>query len=239
MIDPEPLLALQARDLALDRLRHRRVTLPERDLVATGEARAVELSAEIERIGRQRDEIAQEEQRLGDEASTLSDQAGGAEAKLYSGEISSPRELQALQADVEQLRRHQRGVEDRELAAMERREPLDARLAEIEAAWVVVDGELSDARGSLAATEAAVDDEARIELDARNAIATDLAPELLTAYERCREKANGVGAARLVAGTCQGCHLSIPATEVDRIRRRAGDEIAHCDNCGCILVLSA
>ena len=238
MIDPEPLLALQARDLALDRLRHRRATLPERDLVATGEARAVELRAEIERVGRQRDEIAHEEQRLGDEASTLSDQAGGAEAKLYSGEISSPRELQALQADVEQLRRHQRGVEDRELAAMERREPLDARLAEIEAAWVVVDGELTDARGSLAAVEAEVVAEAQIELDARNAIATDLAPELLAAYERCRETANGVGAARLVAGTCQGCHLSIPATEVDRIRRRAGDEIAHCDNCGCILVLS-
>ena len=27
---------------------------------------------------------------------------------MYSGEISSPKELQAMQADVEQLRRHQR-----------------------------------------------------------------------------------------------------------------------------------
>jgi predicted nucleic acid-binding Zn-ribbon protein len=42
--------------------------------------------------------------------------------------------------------------------------------------------------------------------------------------------------------TCQGCHLTIPATEVDRMRRHAAasdgvGELSFCDNCGCILVL--
>ena len=52
----------------------------------------------------------------------------------------------------------------------------------------------------------------------------------------CRAKANGVGAARLVGNTCQGCHLTIPATEVDRIRKAADGPIVFCDNCGTILV---
>jgi predicted nucleic acid-binding Zn-ribbon protein len=36
--------------------------------------------------------------------------------------------------------------------------------------------------------------------------------------------------------TCQACHLSIPSTEAERIRRAAGNEVAYCDNCGAILV---
>ena len=45
-----------------------------------------------------------------------------------------------------------------------------------------------------------------------------------------------VGVARLVGNTCQGCHLTIPATEVERIKKSAGNPIAFCDNCGAILV---
>ena len=44
------------------------------------------------------------------------------------------------------------------------------------------------------------------------------------------------GVARLVGSTCQGCHLTIPATEVDRIRRQPAGTLAFCDNCGAILV---
>ena len=238
MIDPEPLLDLQARDLALDRLRHRHATLSERAVVAVGEARSAELTTEVAQVGAERDGVAAEERRLDDEATSLAGQASAAEAKLYSGEISSPRELQALQADVESLRRHQRDVEDRQIVVMERREPLDARLAELEAEVATVTQDLATARGALDEAVDAVDAEIAVETAARAEIAAAIPPDLVSVYERCREKAQGIGAARLVAGTCQGCHLSIPATEVDRLRRHADDDIGHCDNCGCILVLS-
>jgi predicted nucleic acid-binding Zn-ribbon protein len=45
-----------------------------------------------------------------------------------------------------------------------------------------------------------------------------------------------MGAARLIGGNCQACHLSLPATEVDRIRHMAPDAIARCEHCGAILV---
>lgn len=239
MIDLEPLLALQEHDLALDRLRHRHATLPERATVAAGETRAADLAVECTSVGVERDAVAADERRLDDEATALAGQAAAAEAKLYSGEISSPRELQALQADVESLRRHQRDVEDRQITVMERREPLDARMVALEAEAATVESDLVAARAALAAAQALVDGEIAVEVDARAASATGVTADLMAEYERCRSKAKGVGAARLVAGTCQGCHLSIPATEVDRLRRHADDEISHCDNCGCILVLSA
>jgi uncharacterized protein len=45
--------------------------------------------------------------------------------------------------------------------------------------------------------------------------------------------------ALLIGDTCQGCRLSIPATEVDRIRHDPEAGIASCDNCGAILVPSS
>jgi uncharacterized protein len=234
-----PLLDLQERDLALDRLRHRHATLPERETVAKTTALVAALAAEIETATAQRDEVATVERRLDDEAATISGQATAAEQKLYSGEISSPKELQALQADVGQLRRHQRQVEDRQIATMEQREPLDARVAELEAGHAAAEADLAAAGEALTAAEAAIEAEVAVETAARAEVAAPIGTELVGVYERCREKGNGVGAARLVGGTCQGCHLTVPSTEIDAIRHAPPDQVSYCDNCGCILVLTS
>jgi len=84
--------------------------------------------------------------------------------------------------------------------------------------------------------EAAIDAEAGVEREARDEVVAGIDADLVGAYESARVKANGVGAARLVGATCQGCHLTVPSTEVERIRSGADDEIAYCDNCGTILV---
>ncbi len=159
----DALLALQERDGALDRLRHRHQTLPERDALARGEADAAALDARTVAVRAERDEVAREEQRLDDEARSLAAKATEVEAKMYSGEVSSPRELQAMQSDVEQLRRHQRGLENRELELMETREPLDARVAELEEHRSLLAGELDRIRRALADAEAVIAAEAKQE----------------------------------------------------------------------------
>ena len=202
----------------------------------TSVQRIADLTAQIDMLRAERDKVAAEEQRFDHEARLLADQATAAETRLYSGEVSSPRELQALQADVEQVRRHQRTIEDQQLGAMERREPLDERLRALKAELATATADASAARDALAAAEAAIDVEISGEAGARGDLAAGLDDALLTQYERRREQANGVGVARLVGMTCQGCHLTIPATEVDRIRRAPEGTISFCDNCGCILV---
>jgi hypothetical protein len=232
----EALLTLQEHDGALDRLRHQRDQLPEREALARGEAMAVALAARIAAAQAERDTLSHDEQRIDDEARTIAAKATDVEKTMYSGEISSPRELQSMQADVEQLRRHQRNLENRELEIMEVREPLDAALAELHSDGERLAGELDGLRQTLAAAEAVIDTEASGELAARAAVAGGIAEALLAEYERCRAQARGVGVARLVGNTCQGCHLSIPATEAERIKKAADGTIEHCDNCGCILV---
>jgi len=191
---------------------------------------------EIGTTSTRRDELARDEARLDAEAQSLQDKAVAVEARMYSGEVASPKELQAMQADVEQLRRHQRNVENSELELMEQREPFDAELAELAATEQQVSAGNAELRSALAAAETEIEAELAVERQARSEIASSMDPKLVLAYEQARIHSQGAGAARLVGHTCQGCHLSIPATEVERIKRAPDGSISHCDNCGCILV---
>ena len=233
----EPLIVVQDHDLALDRLRHRHATLPEREQVTTAEADVAALDREIEARRVPLADLTRSEQKYEDEAQKLAEQAEAANTKLYSGEITSPKELQALQADVDMLRKHQAAVEEQAIAVMEEREPLEAELADVEARRSRRDAEHAAARTALTAAIAECDAEIAAEQAVRDAAAATIDAPVLTLYERCRaDSPTRVGAARLVGHSCQGCHLTIPATEVDALRKAPPGTVAHCDNCGAILI---
>ena len=63
-----------------------------------------------------------------------------------------------------------------------------------------------------------------------------VAPDFIALYEKIRTSNNGTGAAALIAGACNGCHLSINAVELKRIIDVAEDEVIRCEECRCILV---
>ncbi|MGZ4802795.1 MAG: zinc ribbon domain-containing protein [Acidimicrobiia bacterium] len=233
----EQLLVVQDHDSAAESLRHRRAILPEREVLARAELEVSDLEPQLTDARGRRDEVAREVKRLDDESSAVTARIKEVEKTMYSGSVSSPRELQAMQSDVEQLTRHSRSLDDRELELMERQEALDAEVGAIEKRLSELRAEADTARGALVEKEAVIDGELAVELEARGSAAGAIPADLLAAYERIRESNHGAGAARLIGNTCQGCRLTIPATEVDRIRRQGEDgTVHHCDNCGAILV---
>lgn len=232
----EALLVVQERDTALDRLRHRRASLPERAQLEARENEIRDHLAARTSVQARRDELHTEERRLDDEARSVAAHATDVDKKLYSGTVSSPRELQAMQADIEMLRRRQSELEDEELEIMEQREELDAQLAAADAAIAERESEAQRLRDAIATAEREIDDEIAQEESARAEAAAPVDDALLRDYEKRRSQNKGAGAARLVGTTCQACHLTIPSTEAERIRRAAGSEVAYCDNCGAILV---
>ncbi len=232
----EALFAVQEEDSVTDRLRRRRETLPERAELEVLEGEIAVADAELAAVRGRCDEVTARERRLGDEAASTEERARAMEARLYSGEVTSPRELQAMQADVEQLRRHCREVEDRQLAAMEEREAVESEAAVIEGRAGGLARRAAVLREAIAAEEASIDAALGEAAARRRAAAEPIGEKLLREYERCREQARGTGIARLVGLTCQGCHLTIPSTEAERIRTQPPDAVSHCDNCGCILV---
>jgi predicted nucleic acid-binding Zn-ribbon protein len=232
----DDLLSLQNHDSAADRLRHRRATLPERAELVTQRSAYGELEAKRSEVTERRDAELREERRLDDEVRGLEAKAKAEDTRMYSGTVSSPRELQAMQADIDQLRRQAREREDEELEVLVRREALDAEVAELEAAQASLVAEMQTLQAAIEMQEREIDAELAVEEDARAALVPGIPEGTLRLYEQVRAGNRGVGAARLVGMNCQACHLALPATEVDRIRHLPADALARCEHCGAILV---
>ncbi len=232
----DALLEVQALDTITDQLRHRRAHLPERAELAGRHAQLSELESRVRDVQVERDAIASSEKRLEDEIALVSERAKAADQRLYSGTVNIPRELTALQEDIDSLGRRKGQLEDQELELMEQAEPLDAALAELAAARADIDAEAVKLSAVVAEAEAEIDGELA-DAAARRASATDsIPPELLAEYQRLRAALGGIGVARLSGNRCEGCHLALSAVDVDRIRREPDDALVHCIECGRLLV---
>jgi predicted nucleic acid-binding Zn-ribbon protein len=232
----EALLLVQEHDTARDRLRHRRAALPERAELESVTTRLHAIEGETSAIRGERDRVLADEKRLDDEARSVGAHADDADKRLYSGTLASPRELQALQADIDMLRKQRSQIEDRELEVMEARETLDAQLASLDVRAAELGAETVRLQAIIVEAEQEIDAELAEEDAAWERQSAVLPAALLDDYQRRRAQNRGAGAARLTGTTCGACHLSIPSTEAERIRRAAGAEVAYCDNCGAILV---
>lgn len=232
------LLLVQEHDTTIDRLRARRAALEQRQVLARAESEVAAAQPELASARSRRDAIRRDVERLEGETGALSAKALEVEKAMYSGTVTSPRELQAMQAEVEQLARRRRSLEDRELELMEAADALEREVETTSARLEEARRTADSARRSLQEKEAVIDTEIAAAQAARRTAAADVPQELFAEYERRRARAaSGVGAARLVGSTCQGCRLTIPASEIDRIRRAGPDgAFTYCDNCGAILV---
>lgn len=232
----DALLAVQDRDTALDQLRHRRASLPERAALNALEDAIAGVDAALLDARAKQGDAAGRQAHLEREVGAVDARITEVEKRLYGGTVSASRELTAMSEEVEHLKARRSQLEDRELEVMEEREPLDAEVARLEAERTALSAQADDAADALVRAEAEVDREIAAVSDARSSAAADVPAELTATYEKLRVRLGGVGAARLVGSSCSGCHLALPATELDRIKKSGPDAVVFCDQCGRILV---
>ncbi|MEA2827193.1 MAG: uncharacterized protein QOG43_1632 [Actinomycetota bacterium] len=227
---------MQEHDSAVDRLRHRRRTLPELAELEALEKRGTVLDRSLTEVGATRAEVVRRQRGLEDELALVENKLAEAQAKLYGGTVSLIRELQALQSEVEALKRRKSSLEDDVLETMTEREPLDEEVAGLESQRVDLDQRAGRLRATLAEAQSGIDDELAAEIHARSTAVAGIPGEVMTSYERLRTRLDGVGIARLVNGRCDGCHLSLSVTEMNNATRLPADALLHCEQCGRILV---
>jgi predicted nucleic acid-binding Zn-ribbon protein len=227
---------VQDHDSAIDRLRHRRRTLPELAQLAALEVQGAAVDRARADVGQRRDDVARRQRRLEDELALVERKSAEVKARLYSGTVSLIRELQALQSEVDALTRRGSTLEDEVLEAMTEREPLDEEVAGLESRRGAMDEEAGRLRAAVAEAQAGIDAELAAEVDARAAAADGIPPTVMSSYERLRTRLDGVAIARLVNGRCDGCHLSLSVTELTNATREPPDTLLHCEQCGRILV---
>ena len=232
----DTLLDLQGHDVSLDQLRHRRASLPERAELAGLAKRDVALDTAMAADSATLATVTGEQKRLEDEVARIVAKVTAEDKKLYSGTVSAPKELQAIQDEIKSLNRRRNALEDDVLVQMEAAEPLDAALGAQRAQRAELDAQLAVIRDHLAAAEGVIDSEVARLQDERDNLASGLDPALLRQYDDLRRRLGGVAVARLEGSSCRGCHLQLAAVELDRIRKLDPEVVAHCEECGRILV---
>ena len=230
------LLQVQEHDTAADRLRHRRDHLPELAELRATEDELARLEAELADVDGRAVEAARAQRRLEGELSLLEAKITELDAKLYSGVVSATRELQAMQNEAATMRERRAGLEDEVLEAMGAQETVDEQLAGLRLRRDELDNQGAKLRVAVAEAQADVDRQLSAELAARAEAATAIPADVTALYEQLRAHLGGVAAAPLVNGRCGGCHLALPATEIDRLRKEPADALVRCEQCERILV---
>jgi predicted nucleic acid-binding Zn-ribbon protein len=231
----ETLLEVQDHDTEADRLRHRRDTLPERAQLAGVRASIDDVTTRLGTAGEERDAQVRREEALEEDLAAVERRMKELDSRLFSP-TAAVRDMEAMSGELASLKRRRSMLEDEVLEAMAGREPLDADVTALEGEWAQLETAATALEAQIAEAEVAIDAELEAELAKRQVAAAQLADGLAQQYERLRARLDGVGAARLVGASCTGCHLTLPATELDRIKRAPADAVLTCDQCGRILV---
>jgi predicted nucleic acid-binding Zn-ribbon protein len=232
----DDLLEVQQLDTTADQLRHRMSTLPERDRVAAAVVASAEIAIATVDAESRRAEVRREQRRHEDEVATTEAKAGQVNGQLYGGAITSPKELEALQHELDGLHARQHDLEDLVIEQMELAEPIDEELLSLAARTEASELERTAAQAELDAGLAALEAELADVSATRTRLAKEIPDDLLAGYESIRARSGGVGAARLSGSRCEGCHLAIPSADLDAIRHAAADAMVTCPECGRILV---
>lgn len=230
------LLELQDADTAIRQLEHRRANLPEQQALDENADTLKRISAEYADRRERLEQLERSQKRHEDEIATVESRRKSEEGRMYSGQINSEKEVQALRGEISSLRARKNDLEDALLEIMQEREDLESMVDTLKERH----GELTS---KVAELETARDEAAR-DIDAemstrqseRAELAAELPDEVIGYYDDLRERKRGLAVAELVGRTCQGCHLELTAIELEETRERAQRGLARCEQCGRILV---
>ena len=155
------------------------------------------------------------------------------EAKLYSGTVKNPKELQDLQNEVSALKRYLGALEDRQLEAMlEEEEAANNKQAmldkrhQLKAQLEIQNQDLTNEQADLGKELERYESE-------RQAALTPLDASLLAVYDDLRQQKRGLAVTLVSDGACAACGTTLTPALNQSVRQ--SPEICSCPSCKRIL----
>lgn len=234
--DQQRLLDVQALDIRIDQLAHRRSTLPEHASLAEVETLLGTLGDQIVQVETEASDLIRELSKAEGDVDQVRARAERDQKRLDAGQVSSPKELAGLQHEITTLGRRQGDLEEIVLEIMERVESAQSRRAELAAQQEQAQARRLELTASRDTTTGEIDREVSQLGSQRETQVGTLDGPLVAMYEKIRSQQGGVGAAELTARRCGGCRLELNNVEIGQLRDADPDEVMRCDECRRILV---
>ena len=156
------------------------------------------------------------------------------EEELYSGRIHDSKELTNLQHEIDALKAKRAQLEDKALEIMDQIElttqsvaTINSHLEELETEWHNQQQELS---ANLEQRKTILNNLQQ----KRQLLTAEIDSQVIEVYHGLK-KHKGTAVAKVEQGICRGCRISLPITELQRVR---SGNLVRCGSCGRILFLA-
>lgn len=222
----ETLLELQALDTEIEQLRKELARLDtgaeQRRRFETLRAHCEKLSASLHAA---RADLADAELEL----KGVEQKKKEFEKRLYDGKVTVPKELTAIEREIEMLGRFRGTLDERILNAMEAVDAAESELAKYtagrdraEAAWHAQDRAYKETKAKLEADLAAVSSR-------RDPKSAEVEPPTLRRYDDLRTRTANLAITRIHDATCGGCHTNLARAVIQRVQENTA--YVFCENC--------
>jgi predicted nucleic acid-binding Zn-ribbon protein len=230
------LMDLQTAEGALARARKRIAELTNEEAIRAHAARLDELRAKVRALHAAAEAAEKELKRLIDEREAATEKRRRENDRLYSGAVTNPKELQAIQAEIDQLDRRVVDLEEKIGMQRTRVEELRGRVAKADGILAEYEAEVSRQEEGRGAEVARLEVETeRLERDIAR-LREELPAEALKLYDRLKARFGEETVVSLAGDACGGCYVGID-DEVLQAVRREPERVHQCPNCGRIIVV--
>ena len=214
---------LSAREISLAEVR---TNLADDSAIVLAKERVGSLGARLEEL---------ETKRRGAERTTsdLQERMTRLESRLYSGAVTSAKELSAAQEEREFTLRQQSEAEDVLLELMVEAEEVESAHAKALETLQRLEVERPIEVAELREREADISAEIDALRKHRDEITPSISTRLLLLYDSLRKSKNGYAVAKVERGMCQGCRLTLSTMELQRAR--GASNTVQCSSCRRIL----
>ena len=147
---------------------------------------------------------------------------------------SNQKDVQGIQSELQSLSKRKSELEDAELVLLERKDAIALNLQAIGAERAEIQASLEELEQQQTAGLAKLNSGQQLLREDRARNLGLLNAELADHYEKLFAK--GVGVGKLDGLICDACGMTLSGDSLDSVRNTPTDELAHCGECGAILV---
>lgn len=230
------LLDLQAIDIVVAQLQHRRANLPEHGQLAKLDQERSAAAAALVEAETQVSDLELAQQQAETDLEPVRDRLRRNQQRVDDGSVADAKALSGLVEEIQHLGRRIGDLEDAELEVMEQLETASKKRDELAGGNAELEQQVSQLTARRDEQLAGIDAELSDQQTRRDAVLTELPTDLIAGYDKIRATHGGVGAAELRARRCTGCQLEVNAADLRAFAAAAADEVLRCEECGRILV---
>jgi predicted nucleic acid-binding Zn-ribbon protein len=194
-----------------------------------------QINNEFERLNKEFSGLEQERKKLEGSIALNNDKIKSNEEKLFSGTITSSKELVNYQEEVKQLKQQNDSLENKELELMLSIDEVRPKLNTISEQKEKISAEIQALNDEFKEKVEEIEEAIKILKDRRNTVISSIPEDILKQYEELRVRKDGIALAIMQGNFCNVCGIEIPASQAEGMND--SEKIYRCPMCGRLLII--